>query len=411
VTGQPRKAPAKRAAARAVSKATHAAEDAADEVVLAAEAAARATEAAAIAADLDLPELLPDETGKFGRLGPPVNRRTPFFIGFDAAIGVALAYGLIEAMVSVRQVLVLIVVALFLAIGLEPVVKVLERNRVRRGFSVLIVLVLLFGGVGGIVAAATPPIARQAHQLSTQLPNDLEKLRNNKTLRDLDNRYHFVETLKKHADPTLGVKAVGGVIGVGKELLGAVFSFVTVLVLLTYFIANFNAVRDTGLRLVPLSRRPRFALIADEVLARVGGYVLGNIATSLLAGVLVLILFLILGVPYSGALAILVAIFDLIPLVGATLAAIVCCLVAFFHSVPAGITAVIFFVVYQQLENHVVVPRVMKKTVSVSPLVTIIATLIGGSLLGIVGALLAIPIAAALQLILGEVVFPRQQKS
>ena len=132
--------------------------------------------------------------------------------------------------------------------------------------------------------------------------------------------------------------------------------------------------------------------------------------TVLALGVAAVIVLAILGVPYAFALAILIALTDLIPLVGATIGAAVCTAVAFFHGTTAGIVALIFFVAYQQFENFVVVPRVMKKTVDVSPLVTIIAALIGGSLLGILGALLAIPIAAALQLILGEVVFPRQEK-
>lgn len=415
---QPRKAPAKKApakrattrvAARAVAAATNAAEEAAQ----AADAAAAATEAAAQAAGVELPELLPDETGKFGRPGPPIDRKRPFIIGIEAAFGVAIAYAIMQAIVSVEQVLILILVAAFLAIGLEPAVHWLEGKRIRRGVSIFIVLVALLGGTAGFVAAAVPPLSKQATNLVKQIPDDLEKLKRNKTVRDLDNRYHVIETLKKNADkgPTLGIKAVGGVFGFGKALLGAVFSVITVITLMIYFITNFGQVRDTLLRLVPLSRRTRVALITDEVLARVGGYVLGNLATSAIAGITSLIVLEIIGVPYAFALAILVAITDLIPLVGATIGAVICTSVAFFHSVTAGVIALIFFVAYQQFENFVIVPKVMKKTVDVSPLVTIIAALIGGSLLGILGALLAIPIAAALQLILGEVVFPRQQKN
>ena len=385
----------------------------AEEAAEAAERAAEATEAAALAADLELPELLPDVTGKFGRPGMPINRRTPFLIGLEAAFGVAIAYAIMQAIVSVTQVLILILVALFLAMGLEPAVRWLEHKRIKRAASVAIVLVAMLGGTAGFVAAAVPPLTKQARQLVTQLPDDLEKLRENKTLRDLDNRYHVIDNLKKHATegPTLGLKAVGGVFGFGKAVLGALFSILTVVTLMIYFIINFTGVRDTMLRLVPLSRRTRVALITDEVLNRVGGYVLGNLATSAVAGISSLVVFAVMGVPYAFALALLIAITDLIPLVGATIGAAVCTLIAFFHSSTAGVVMLIFFVAYQQFENFVLVPKVMQKTVDVSPLVTIVAALIGGSLLGVLGALLAIPIAAALQLILGEVVFPRQEKA
>lgn len=355
----------------------------------------------------------PDEYGEYGRPGRPINRRTPFLIGLEGAFGVALAYVIVQGIATVRSVLVLIVVALFLAIGLQPAVVFLERRKIKRGIAVGIVLFGLVASFGGFIAAAVPPLTSQATQLTAKLPADLERLRENKTVRDLDNRYHFIEKIKAKANegPTLGLKAVGGVLGFGKAVLGLLFSVLTVFTLLLYFLANFDEIRDTGLRLVPSSRRKRVALITDEILARVGGYVLGNLATSLVAGVASLIVFEVVGVPYAVALSLLVAITDLIPLVGATIGAVVCTTVALFHSVTVGVIVLIFFVIYQQFENFVLVPKVMQKTVSVSPVVTIVAALIGGSLLGILGALLAIPIAAAFQLILGEVVFPRQERT
>lgn len=403
-------------AKRAIEEMVEALEDAneeAEEAAVAAQIAVEATEKAAEEAGVELPELLPDVTGKFGRPGQPIDRRTPFLIGFEAAFGVAIAYALLQAIVTVRQVLILILVSLFLAIGVEPAVRWLEGKRIKRGLSVTIVLIALLGSTAGFVAAAVPPLTSQAKQLVQELPDDLERLRDNKTLRDLDDRYHIIGNLKKRADegPTLGLKAVGGVFGFGKAVLGAVFSILTVVTLLIYFVTNFSGVRDTMLRLVPLSRRTRVALITDEVLNRVGGYVLGNLATSVVAGLTSLVVLEILGVPYAFALALLVAVFDLIPLVGATIAAAICSAIAFFDSPTTGVITLIFFLIYQQVENFVVVPAVMRKTVDVSPLVTIVAALIGGSLLGVLGALLAIPIAAALQLILGEVVFPRQEKA
>jgi predicted PurR-regulated permease PerM len=152
-------------------------------------------------------------------------------------------------------------------------------------------------------------------------------------------------------------------------------------------------------------------LIADEALRRVGGYVLGNLATSVVAGVTTLIFLEILRVPYAVALALFVAVLDLVPLVGATIAAVIVSAVALFHSLPVGIATIIFFVIYQQFENYVLVPRIMKRTAEVSPLATVVAALIGGTLLGIVGALLAIPVAAAIQIVVDEVVVPRQDEA
>jgi predicted PurR-regulated permease PerM len=328
-------------------------------------------------------------------------------------LGVGVAYAILHAVVIARQVLVLVVVALFLAIGLNPAVEWLGR-RMRRTIAVTIVIGSLVGLFGGFVAAAVPPISKQATGLANNTPDYLDRLRNNNSVvRDLDNRFHFINTVKERVDkgPTFGVGALNGVIGIGRAVVSAVFAVLTVFILTIYFLANFPDIKRWSLRLVPRSRRPRVALITDEALRRVGGYVLGNLATSVVAGVASLIFLEIVRVPYAVALALLVAILDLVPLVGATIAAVIVSAVALFHSLPAGIATIIFFVIYQQFENYVLVPRIMKRTAEVSPLATVVAALIGGTLLGIVGALLAIPVAAAIQIVVAEVVVPRQDEA
>ena len=162
-------------------------------------------------------------------------------------------------------------------------------------------------------------------------------------------------------------------------------------------------------RLAPRTRRARVALLGDEILSRIGGYVAGNVLISIIAGVTSYIFLLIVNVPYAIALALLVAITDLIPLIGATIGAVLVTAIAFFSGFWIGIASAIFFLIYQQVENYVIQPRVMKKSVDVQPAVTVIAALLGGALLGVIGALLAIPTAAALALILREVVMPRQE--
>jgi predicted PurR-regulated permease PerM len=350
------------------------------------------------------------EDHPFGEAGKPFGTRSPFRIAFSAALGVLLAVLLARALQLVSGVLILIVMSAFLAIGLNPAVEFLQRRGMKRGLAAAIVMsaVLLF--FGGFVAAAVPPVVTQVSQLRQQLPGDLEDLRNNnETFKRLDKQFKIQErvtSIVKQQGSTAPKKvvsiAVGVLTGIGKTL--------TVLILTLYFIGSYDRIKRGALRLVPRSRRPRVGLLADEILSRVGGYVLGNLATSVVAGVASGGWFVALGVPYPLALALLVAIFDLIPLVGASIAAVVCTIVAFFVSMPIGIATAVFFIAYQQFENYVLVPRVMKATVDVSPLATVLAALVGGSLLGILGALLAVPTAAAISLIGSEVIAPRQDQ-
>jgi len=199
------------------------------------------------------------------------------------------------------------------------------------------------------------------------------------------------------------------VLGVGKVLLSGLFNIITVLILTLYFVSAFDRIKSFGYRLVPRPRRARAILIGDEILGRVGGYVAGAVVIAVIAGVTSLIWLSALGVPYPLALALLVAITDLIPLVGATIGAVIVTAVAFFVSWPVGVATLIFYLIYQQVENYVIYPRVMKRSVDVSPAAAIVSVLIGGALLGVVGALLAIPMCAATQLIMKEIVIPRQE--
>ncbi|HWL35866.1 MAG TPA: AI-2E family transporter [Frankiaceae bacterium] len=350
------------------------------------------------------------EEQPFGTPGAPVGERTPFRIAFAATWGVLTALLIAYAIVNVRDVIVLIVVSAFLAIGLNPAVELLHRRGLKRGLAVAAVIgaVLLF--VGGFVAAAVPPVARQATELRETLPKYSTQLRENPTFREYDDKYDITVKLEDWVEER-GSAAAGAAVNVLTTALGVIFKTLTILIITLYFLGAYPRIKHGAYRLIPRTRRARAGLIADEILSRVGGYVLGNLATSFIAGVCALVFFLILDVPYPLALAMLVAILDLIPLVGATIAAVVCTAVAFFVSVPVGLASAGYFLVYQQVENYVLVPKVMKRTVDISPLATIIAALIGGALLGVLGALLAIPVAAAIQLIGTEVLYPRQDAS
>lgn len=194
--------------------------------------------------------------------------------------------------------------------------------------------------------------------------------------------------------------------GAGKIVITAVSAVVIVIVLTVYFLITLPSVRNLYLRLVPRSRRTRVAALSDEVLSRVGGFVLGNLITSIVAGFGTWVWLIIFGVPYPLLLALLDAIFDLIPMIGSTIGGLIVSLVALTVSLPVAIGTMVFYIGYRFFEDYLLTPRVMRHTVRISPGITIIAGLTGAVLLGLLGVLIAIPIAAGIQLILQEVTFP-----
>ena len=354
-----------------------------------------------------------DEDNPFGRPGRPLSRRSPFLLAFTASLGVAVAYGLVRALIAVQSVLVLLLTAAFLAIGLNPAVEALESRHLRRSFAVGVVLfavVLFFVGFG---FAVVPPIVEQAQAFLRAAPDYVAQLQDNERIAGLDERFGLLERASRLvADPErIGVGAAGGVLGVGRVVFGFFFSTLTVLIVTLYFLSNLPSIKAQAYRLVPRSRRARVGLLTDEILSRVGGYVAGAVSIASLNAGLTYVLLTILGIDYAVALAMLVFLTGLIPLIGATIGAVVLTAVALFSSVKAGIVVAVWFVVYQQVENYLLYPRIMQRSVDVSPAATVVAVLVGGALLGVLGALLAIPLAAAVQLVLAEVIAPRQDRS
>ena len=352
------------------------------------------------------------EDAPYGVPGPPISRRSPFHIAFTAALGVALAYLLVRAVVTVRSVLLLLVVSAFLAIGLNPAVEWFERRGIGRSRAVGIVLVVVLLLFAGFAFAIVPPIVEQGQQLYDKAPDYLRQLEHNRQIARLDQQFHVIKQGQDYLNKgNVGASAFGGVLGVGKFVFNALFTSITVLTLTLYFMANLPAMKRAAYRGVPRSRRARVGILSDDILERVGGYVLGCLTIAGVAGATSFVMLLLLGVPYPLPLALVVAFTDLIPVIGATVGAAVVTLVAFLVSVPVGLGVGGFYLVYQQFENFVLYPRIMKRSVDVSPATTVVAILIGGSLLGILGALLAIPIAAAVQLVLQEVLLPRQEQA
>lgn len=343
----------------------------------------------------------------FGRPGRPLNHRSPFVVGMSAAAGVAVTVGMVQMIVNARDVLVLIGLALFLAIGLEPAVSGLARHKFPRWAAVITVLVAGLAVVGGFLAAAIPPLARQATQFVTQAPIMLSQLQNhNSILGQLNDRLHVQQRLQQALSGDAS-SLFNGLLGAGQVVVSALASALILVVLTMYFVADLPRIRATLYRLVPHSRRPRAILLGDEIFAKVGGYVLGNLLISLISGGLTFVFLVIVGVPYPLLLSIFVAILDLVPVIGSTIAGVVVCLVALSVSLPVCLATIGFFLIYRLVEDYLLVPRIFGRVVKVPALVTVVAVLLGGALLGIVGALVAIPAAAALLLLAREVLFPR----
>jgi len=352
----------------------------------------------------------------YGSAGVPIDRGHPFYFGFLATVGALTAFVLLRALAGASQVFVLILVALFLATGLNPAVEAIRRRGTSRGTAVAIIFIAVLAFVGLFIALVVPPLVNQTTHLIEAAPSLLQDLKSNPTISELNNQYAFIDTIQKKlesvtSDGTLIISAFGGVIGVGKTVLSGTFTALTILILTLYFITSLPEATAITLKLVPASRRPRVALLVDAVIARVGAFVGSQILISFLASIFIMALSLILGLPSPIAIGIIVFICGLVPLIGHFLGCGVVTLIAATQSVTIGAIAFISYVVYVQIENYLVTPKIMKRTLALPGAVTIISALIGTSLLGLVGGLLAVPVAASAILILEEVVFPRAEQN
>jgi predicted PurR-regulated permease PerM len=352
---------------------------------------------------------LSESDESLGTLGRPFDRRNPFFVGLAGAFGVAVAYVIFRGIADVAGVLIIVGSALFIAIGLNPIIDALIHRSLSRGLAVAIVTFGFIVVIVVIVLVAAPPISHEFHALVTNYPRYKSDLIHGRGWAGrLVVRFHLTGYL--NGKNKIRLPVAGGILGAGRVLLSVGVATISVVALTIYFLIALPGVKNLWLSLIARSRRQRVALLTDEVFGRVGGFMLGNLLTSVISAVGTYIWLSAFGVPYALLLALVVAVFDLIPMVGSTIAGVVVSLVALTKGVPIGIATAAFYIGYRFLEDYLLNPRVMKHTVKVSPGLTIIATLIGGSLLGIIGALIAIPIAATIHLLLEEVAFPRQNR-
>jgi predicted PurR-regulated permease PerM len=314
----------------------------------------------------------------------------------------------LEVIWIARHVLTWIAISLFLALALNPAVEWLQRWRglKRRGAAAAVAYLLALGLIVAIGFTFVPTLVSQVNDFVDKLPDYAHDVTHGQgRLGFLETKYHIQERIRKAVSDGGATKVLGlsGVaVSVAKSVISIVVASITILFMTYFMLLEGPSWVERGFGLLPESSRPRWRKVGHEIYRTVGGYVTGNLLISLIAGGLTTIVLLLLGVPYAVALGLIVAILDLIPLAGATIAAILIGTVAFIHSIPAGIIVVVFFIVYQQVENHVLQPLVYGRTVQLSPLAVLISILIGAELAGILGALGAIPVAGSIQVVIND---------
>ena len=300
-------------------------------------------------------------------------------------------------------------VAGFIAIALSGPVNWLTPRVRRRGFAIAITYLTLLAIPVALASLIVPPIVNQGVDLAQNAPeyarDVTEFIQDNKRLRDLNAKYDITEKLEQEAAKLPGQigDAAGVLRDVGFGLINSIFALVTILILSVFMVANGPRWRRSLLRLQPPERRERIDRVLSRSSQAVGGYVAGALGQAALAAVLTYLVLLILGVPFRAPLAVLVFVADLIPLVGATIGAVIVGIVTVFVDFPTTtIVWTVWAIVYQQVENNVIQPRIQSRAIDVQPFIVVVAILFGATLFGIIGALVALPVAASIQIALRE---------
>jgi predicted PurR-regulated permease PerM len=342
--------------------------------------------------------------------GRPLIAHSPFYIGFFGALGVLVALALKSVLAAASSVVLLVVVSLFLAVGLDPAVQFMTRKGMRRGLAVTLVFAALLAALTLFVVALVPVISDQVQAIVSATPEFVAQLKSNSLINSLNQRFDILDQVSRQVQSgAVGSQLAGGVLGLGLAVVGAVANTLIVVILTLYFLASLPRIKGSAYRLVPASRRDRVSALGEEILRGVGRYVSGAFLVALTAGLTSLVFLFVVGLgDYAVALAFVVLLCDLVPLVGATIAAVIVSAIGLAQDPAIGLACIIFYLVYQQIENYVVYPRVMANAADVPGAVTVVAVLAGATLLGVIGALLAIPTAAALLLLAREVIMRRQ---
>ena len=322
-----------------------------------------------------------------------------------AILGIAIAVGLLlEVIWIARHIIVWILIAMFLALALNPAVDWFQRKGLKkRGPATAVTLLLALAAIAALAALFVPTLVREVNGFAHALPGYVDDITHRRgRLGFLESKYHITQRVRDAVEAGGASKVLGltgTAIAITKGIITAIVATVTIIFMTFFMLLEGPLWVDRFFLMLPERSRDHWRGIGNQIYRTVGGYVTGNLLISLVAGVSTTIVLLALGVPYAVALGLLVAILDLIPLAGATIAAIIVGAVGFIHSIVAGIILIVFFIVYQQVENHVLQPLVYSRTVRLSPLVVLISVLLGAELAGVLGALAAIPVAGTIQVL------------
>jgi predicted PurR-regulated permease PerM len=372
------------------------------------ERAVQATEAAAAAASASAQAAhAAAERDSGGR-----DRPSPFQWGFFGGLGVLIAYITFLVLDSIRDTLVLIAIATLLAIGLDPLVSSMTRRGLRRGAGVAVVFLGLLLVIAAAVYAIIPPIVNEVGSFVASVPILINELQTNDTVQNLDQRFGLLEALRNsNIVQSVGSGAAGGILSAGFTVATVFADLLIVLVLTLYFLAGFPRIKAAAYRLVPASRRARVGDLGDRILKQMGGYLSGATIIAIQAGLVAGIFASIIGLPYPWAIGLGAAVLDFIPVVGPIIVGVSITLIGFTQGVAIGIVSGIFYLCQHLFEAYWLYPRVMRRTVNISTGGVVVAILIGAALLGVMGAILAVPVAAAMMLIVREVIMPMQERS
>ncbi|MCC7127888.1 MAG: AI-2E family transporter [Microbacteriaceae bacterium] len=340
-----------------------------------------------------------------------------FRLGLFGGLGVLVAIGIGAALGTLATIITYIGAAIFLALGLDPAVSWLERHRFPRWLAILVVVIAVLSIFTGLAFAVVPVIVDQTSNLVEGLSPLIQSLQD----------ANWVANLQKSLPAYINLEALisgaleyvknnltsigGGVLQVGLGIASGAFGIIIVLILTIYFIASLASMKRSLNQLVPATKRARFADIAEQVSQSVGRYVVGQVCLALMNGILSFIYLTIVQAEYPALFAFVAFLFSLVPLVGTLSGSIVITLSCLmFDGVPTAIAVGIYYAIYMQLEAYVLNPNIMNRAVKVPGAVVVIAALAGGTLLGILGALIAIPVAASVLIIINQVVVPRQNE-
>lgn len=353
-------------------------------------------------------------TGNAGSLGPEVRIRA-FRIGFVGALGVLLALLLGGIVGQLGTVILYVALALFLALGLDPVVSWLQRRDIPRWLAILLVVVVVIGVFVALIATIVPIVVEQTTIIVEEWDAIVTNLAESDLvgwLNSLAGGDAIAQAISAAgdwiADPQNLGSLTGGILAVGAGIAGGFTGAVIVLILTLYFLASLDSMKRYAARFVPASSRYGFRSVSEEITGSVGRYVIGQVSLGAINGVLSLIYLSIIGAPAPILLAFIAFLTSLVPLVGTLTGAIIISLVCLAASPATALAAAIYYLIYMQVEAYVLSPRIMSRAVAVPGALVVIAAVAGGTLGGVLGALVAIPIAASLIIILEKVVFPRQ---